>query len=124
MPAASQISQMRTTAARFRQDTCAIKEPSRSKSGSNRVVTYPDLATGVGCRVEPFIARLPEEKIMASRFQGVSLYRIALPHNQAVQNDYRIAVTGEDTYEVVGVLGAGAWTIELYAVCVKVAQED
>jgi hypothetical protein len=115
---------MRATAARFRPNTCTIKQISRSKSGSDRTVSYSDLASGVSCRVEPFSSSAPQEKVIASKKQGISLYRIALPFDQAIQNDYRIVVTGGDTYEVLGTLDAGAWTIELYAICAKVGQED
>lgn len=105
-------------------NTCSIFPPVRSSGPRGTVTTYPTAsATGVPCRKAPYGNR-PTETLNAAKIEGRSLWLISLPHDVVVENDYRLPIAGEDTYEVVGQGDHGAWTLGIQVVCIKVGGDD
>lgn len=122
---ADELASMRATLEATLVDTCVLQQPSRTTSGSGTTTNYNTFASGVLCRIGPFPVRMPEERMIAGKFQGQALYYITLAYDQSFQNDFRIAVTGGDTFEIVGRANdRGENSLSTRLVCRKVAQED
>lgn len=102
-------------------DTCTISRRTLASDGMGGYTeTWASLATGVACRLAAALYR-PEERSVAEKFAGQTLWTLTLPAGQAITSQDRVVI-GSTTYEVVGILSAGqTWETARRALLVKVA---
>jgi len=103
------IAQIRGIAEGLLPDTCTIEYRALTDdSHGGQTVAYTERATAVECRIAPRAANVG---VWADREGQQGSHILTLPHDQAIDYDDRITITGEsDPYYIIGIeQWTGSW---------------
>lgn len=110
----AELASARADAASMLPDTCTVQRRTRAPDGGgSQTVTYPQLATGVPCKLSA-ASEGPALEVTAERVADGATHHVALPHGQDVQDGDRLVISGT-TYMVLLVRTAGAWELNRHA---------
>jgi len=108
---------MRATLNASLPDSCQVSRKTTTSDGAGGQTESWGTVVTVACRVSP-TGQSPQERAIADRLSGVSVWTITLPANTDVTIADRLVI-GARAFEVAGVL-ARSYEVSRRVVCVEV----
>lgn len=109
----AELAAMRAEIALMLPDACTIQQPTETVDASGAsTFTYATVTGGsVACRLDPINSRAQDYRSTADR-EALSTDRLlTVPYNAPLAAGYRIAITGGQTYEIVGLIDDHSWRV-------------